>query len=78
MSSRLSGLMDALHTLARDQTLTVEERTLAAERAIKGYLVADPTTRKEMLDVLENEVTAKSGDFWNTVGEIIGHLRGAA
>ena len=67
--------MDALRALARDRTLPVEDQSLAAERAIKGYLVTDPATRKDMLDALENEIISERGDFWNTVGEIIGRLR---
>jgi len=70
--------MDALRALARDRTLPVEDQTLAAERAIKGCLVTDPATRKDMLDTLENEIISERGDFWNTVGEIIGRLRSTA
>jgi hypothetical protein len=31
-----------------------------------------------MLDALENEIISERGDFWNTVGEIIGRLRSTA
>jgi hypothetical protein len=44
---------------------------LSAELAIKGYLVKDPATRKQMLDELDHEVAAETGEFWDTVRDII-------
>jgi hypothetical protein len=77
ISARFLGLMDALHALARDQTLTAEDRTLAAETAIKGSLAGDAATRNEMLDALKKELIPERGEFWDTVREIIEHLRPA-
>jgi hypothetical protein len=48
---------------------------LAAELAIEEYLVIDPATRKEMLDELDHEVAAETGEFWDTVREAITYLR---
>ena len=75
ISARFLGLMDALHALARDQTLRDEERTLAAETAIKGYLVGDSATRMETLDALKKELIPERGEFWNTVRDCIRQLR---
>ena len=75
ISVRFLGLMEALHTVAQDQTITVEDRTLAAELAIKGCLVGDAAARMEMLTALKKELVSERGEFWNTVREIVKHLR---
>ncbi len=62
-SERLSNLMRALRQLAVDKTIPSHERTIGAETAIKSYLVNDPTTRKPMLDELDHEIAAETGEF---------------
>jgi hypothetical protein len=74
-SPLLSGLMGALRALARDNTLLTDRRSLAAEQAIKGYLATGQATRKQMLDELAHEVADETGEFWDTVREIITQLR---
>ncbi len=74
-SARLSGLMVALRRLATDYSLASHERTLAVERAIDEYLVKDPMTRKQMLDELNHEVAAETGEFWVTVRDVITQRR---
>jgi hypothetical protein len=74
-SARLSGLMTSLRALAVDSTLASLDRTLNAERAIQAYLVTDPTTRKQMLDELDHEIAAETGEFWVTVREFIAQWR---
>jgi len=74
-SERLSGLMTSLRKLAMDNTVPIDERTLGAQRAIEHYLVPDPATRKRMLDELDHEVAAETGEFWDTVRDIITQQR---
>ena len=73
-SPLLSGLMDALRMLARDSTLPSYQRSLAAEQAIRGYLATGQATRKQMLDELDHQA-AGTGEFWDTVREIIAQQR---
>ena len=63
--------MKALRMLAEDSALPSDERTLAAETAIRNYLVTDPATRKQMLDELNRKVAGETGEFWDTVREYI-------
>jgi hypothetical protein len=75
-SARLLNLMGALRKLAADNALAGYEGSLAAERAIQGYLgVTDPAKRKQMLDELDHEVAAETGEFWDTVRDIISQQR---
>jgi len=68
--------MDALHRLAADNTVSGEARTLAAEKAIKGYLA--PEAHEQALDALDHEVAAQTGEFWKAARESIAQLRRAA
>ena len=66
-SERLSNLIKALHNLAANSTSPSENRTETAAHEIEDYLVKDPTTRKQMLAKLEQEIAAETGEFWVTV-----------
>lgn len=74
-SARLSNLIKALQKLAKDSTRTIHSRTQTAEREIKDYLVKDPVTRKQMLDELDHEVAAETGELWDTVRDFIAQWR---
>jgi hypothetical protein len=74
-SDRLSNLIKALRMLATDSTCTIHSRTQTAEREIEDYLVKDPTTRKQMLDELDHEIAAETGEFWVTVRDFITQQR---
>ena len=74
-SERLSNLIKALHMLAKDSTRAIHDCTVTAEHEIEDYLVKDPKTRKQMLDELDHEVAAETGEFWDTVREGVAHRR---
>jgi hypothetical protein len=75
ISARFLGLMEALHTLAQDQTLTAEARAIAAETEIKSCLVGDLATRNETLDARKKELVSERGEFWKTVRDMVRQLR---
>jgi hypothetical protein len=74
-SERLSNLIKALRNLAKDSTRTIHSRAQTAEHEIEDYLVKDPITRKQLLDELDHEIAAETGEFWVTVREGIAQKR---